>query len=88
MKIQPIQSPNFGVRLKPTKVSHYYPNCFVEKEEGLFKGKQVIISKNFINDKLSSRLIYVKDEAGKWLKSKLKYLENGEWKTLKGESNV
>jgi hypothetical protein len=60
----------------------------VEKEEGLFKGKQVILSKNFINDKLSSRLIYVKDEAGKWLKSKLKYLENGEWKTLKGECNV
>jgi len=88
MKIQPIQNPNFGIRIKPTKTTYYYPNCFVEKEIGLFKGKEVIISKNFINDKLSSRLIYVKDKAGKWLKSKLKYFEDGKWKVLRGENNA
>ena len=84
----PPYNPNFGIRIKPTKTSYYYPNCYVQKEVGLFKGKEIIISKNFINDKLSSRLIYIKDETGKWLKSKLKYLEDGKWKVLKGESNV
>lgn len=84
----PPYNPNFGIRVKPTKTSHYYPNCFVEKEVGLFKGKEIIISKNFMNDKLTSRLIYIKDETGKWLKSKLKYLEDGKWKVLKGENNA
>jgi hypothetical protein len=84
----PPYNPNFGIRIKPTKTSYYYPNCYIEKEVGLFNGKQVILSKNFMNDKLTSRLIYIKDETGKWLKSKLKYLEDGQWKVLKGESNV
>lgn len=86
MKIQPTQpSPSFGVRIKPTKVSHYYPNMRIEKEVGLFKGHEVTVSKNFVNNKITSRLIYVKDNTGKWLKSKLKYLDEGVWKVLKGE---
>lgn len=88
MKVQKIQNPNFGIRIKPTKTALYYPNCYVQKEVGVYRGKEIIITKNFINDKLSSRLIYVKDQAGKWLKSKLKYLEGGEWKVLRGESDV
>ena len=74
--------------MKPTKTSHYYPNCYVEKEVGSIKDKEVTISKNFMNDKLTSRLICVKDKADKWLKSKLKYFEDGKWKTLKRENNV
>ena len=89
MKIQQVQqcNPNFEIRIKPTKTSYYYPNCYIQNEVGLFKGREIIISKNFIDDKISSRLIYIKDKTGKWLKSKLKYFEDGKWKILKGEKN-
>lgn len=94
MKIQPIfkktqkPSPSFGIRIQPTKIVQYYPNMHYTKDVAMFKGHEVLLTKNFIDGELVSRLIYVKDESGKWLKSKFKYLENGVWKVLWGTRNV
>lgn len=92
MKIQPIfkktqkPQPSFGMRYLPTKKMMYAPNCYIEKEFGKYKGYDIIISKNFTNNKITSRLIYIKDEYGKWLKSKLKYFDGEMWKVLRGDN--
>lgn len=88
MKIQPIKPISFGIRLKPTRKIQYAPNCFIEREIGKYKGYNIMVSKNFTDNKLTSRLIYIKDKSGNWLASKLKYLEGTVWKVLKGGKNA
>lgn len=84
MRTQPIQSPNFGVRIQPTKVINHNPRVRVEKEVGFYKDHHITLTKNYLDNQLISRLIYVKDNTGKWLKSKLKYFQDGKWKVLMG----
>ena len=90
MIIEPIgkPQPTFGVRLAPTKKMMYAPNCFIEKDCGEYKGRNITITKNYINNKLCSTLFYVKNKAGKWLESTLKYVENGTKKILRSKNNV
>lgn len=70
------------MRCVPTKISQYAPTCYITKDFGRFKDYKIHISKNYIENKLSSTLIYITDKADKWLVSKLKYFEGGERKTL------
>jgi hypothetical protein len=89
--IQPVfkrTEPTFGIRRLPTKKIQYAPKLFIEKEVGKFKDYDIIISKHIDNNNITSRLIYIKDKYGNWIKSKLKYLEDGVWKVLKGGKNA
>ena len=71
MNIQPIDNTqNFQKRV------YYSKYGFIEKTVYKFKDKEVEISKNYLNEQLLCTLIYVK-QAGKWVKSKLKYFKDG-----------
>ena len=88
MKIQYCNNePSFQIKLQPTKITKYATNKYLTKDKGCYKGCEVIITKNFIANQLTSKLIYLKDTTGNWLKSKLKYCEGGEWKVLRSERN-
>ena len=88
MIIEPIgkPQPTFGVRVTPTKKITYAPNCYLEKDCAEYKGRKITITKNYINDKLCSKLFYVKNKAGEWLGSTLKYIENGTKKVLRSKN--
>ena len=90
MKIQktPPYNPTSGIRTAPTKVSVYAPKCYITKDVGQFKDYNIRITRNYLNNKLASTLYYVTDKAGKWLRSKLKYIENGKQKLLWSKNNV
>jgi hypothetical protein len=80
-------SPSFQIKLQPTKIINYATNKYLTKDKGCYKGCEVTITKNFIDNQLTSKLIYLKDTTGKWLKSKLKYFEEGQWKVLESRRN-
>lgn len=74
MRIEPTEQ-TFGITTN-RKISKYTYNCFIEKSKGSYKGYDLSIQKNYINNRLCSTLICI-SKAGKWIKSKLKYFENG-----------
>ena len=88
MKIQqtPPYNPAMGVRTSPTRVYMYAPAKYLTEDFGRFKDYKIHITKSYINDKLSQKLFYVTDSAGKWIKSKLKYFEDGKWKITRSEN--
>lgn len=90
MRIQqtPSYNPSMGIRLGTTKTSVYAPKCYITKDLGRFKDYKIQITRNFINNKLSSTLFYVTDKAGKWLGSKLKYIEDGVQKVIWSKNNA
>ena len=76
MRIEPTQ-PTFG--LNTQRVIRYdTPYCKRIVDTVSFdNGKSLRITKYFECDKLTQKLYYLKDQAGKWIKSKLKtYKDN------------
>ena len=73
MKIPQIErtSPTFGV-YKGTKLTPYGL-----KDTGVFKGYKLDIYKVNEGKKVTQKLYYLADSAGKWVKSKLVFFENG-----------
>ena len=74
-------NPSFGIRISTQNIP-YAKNHFINKEYGKIKGYDVFVSKNFSNNKLTSRLICIKDKFNNLIKGKIKYLEDGTWKNL------
>ena len=87
MKVDNVNNTNFGIRIKPTRKIPYANNCYITEDIGFFKNRRISITKNYIDEKLTSVLYYVKDNVGNWVKSKLKYIENGKITVLKGAKN-
>ena len=88
MKIQqtPPYNPIMGLNRVPTKRIYYLPNGFIEKDIVRLKDHTLLIARNYPNGKLSSTLFYLKDKAGRWVKSKLKYFEDGIQKCIRSEN--
>lgn len=86
MKINSINNSSFG--LHRTTRTIYNPNATktIADIVQLENGKRLTISKTY--DKfgvMTDKLQYLKDESGKWIKSKLQYFEGGKVvKILKG----
>jgi hypothetical protein len=81
----PPYNPNFGITTKPSKKIYYLADCWLEKDFASYKGFDISITKHFMGNKLISKLFYVK-KAGEWIKSKLRYFEDGKWKVTRSES--
>lgn len=88
MKIQPTQlnkpQPTFGIYQK-TKITEYAYKSYIKKDYGRFKDYSIYIQKNYLMGKLASTLISIK-KGEKWLKSKLKYFDNGIKKVIRSEA--
>ena len=71
MRIEPTQ-PTFG--LNTQRVIRYdTPYCKrIIDTVNLQNGKTLTISKHFERDNLTQKLYYLKNQAGEWIKSKLK----------------
>ena len=77
MKIQPTNQVTFALN-RQTQIRYVTPEVRkVIDTVRLSNRKQVIVSKEYYRGNLSSKLQYLKDAAGKWIKSKLDYFENG-----------
>lgn len=77
MKIQPVESPNFGL-VRQTQIRYTAPYTKVITDTvKLANGKKAIFASTYSGNTLESKLSYLKDAAGKWIKSKLDYFENG-----------
>ena len=83
MRIEPIQQ-TFGITTS-RKITKYAYNSYIEKSKGTYKGHDLYIQKNYLNGRLASTMICL-SKAGEWVKSKLKYIENGERKVLRTSS--
>lgn len=83
MRILPTEKYNktFGITTKFPKKNIYAPNCWNEMSEGSFKNYNFKVFKNYINGTYGSTLIVLKN-GEKWIKSKLKYFEDGKLKAL------
>lgn len=80
MKIQPT-SQSFGILVKPPVKKVYYPNCWNLISDGKCGDCTFRIYQNYIDGiKCSTLIMY--EKLGVWVKSKLKYIENGKRKTL------
>lgn len=90
MRIQatPPYNPSFGLNRTPVRRIDYRPNCYIEKEIVKLKENTILVSRNYLDNKLSSTLFYVKNKAGNWVKSKLKYIEDGVLKVIRSERNA
>lgn len=90
MIIEPIgkPQPTFGIKVGNTKVSRYAPHSYLTEDFGRYKDYKFHITKNYVDDKLKCSLCYVTDKAGKWITSKLKYVENGVRKVIWSKNNV
>jgi hypothetical protein len=88
MKIQqtPPYNPTMGLNRVPTRRIYYLPNGFLEKDIVKLKDHTLLITRNYPNGELSSTLFYLKDQAGRWIKSKLKYFEDGMQKCIRSEN--
>lgn len=75
-----------GLNKVPTKRVYYSPNSFLEEDIVKLKNHTLLIARNYPNGKLSSTLFYLKDQAGRWIKSKLKYFEDGVQKVIRSEN--
>ena len=80
MKIQPT-SQSFGILVKSPVKKVYYPNCWNIISEGKYKDATFKIYQNYIDGRKGSTVI-IYEKLGKWIKSKLKYTENGKRKTI------
>lgn len=69
--IQP-QHPSFGLKTQRAVRYHSFTKKSITDTAYLQNGKSLRIIKYFDYDKLTQKLYYLKDEAGKWVKSKLK----------------
>lgn len=81
-------NPSMGLNRVPTKRTYYLKNSFIEKDIIKLKEHTIFISRNYLDGKLSSTLFYVKDKYDNWVKSKLKYFEDGIQKIIRSENNV
>jgi hypothetical protein len=88
MKINatPPYNPTMGLNRVPTRRIYYLPNGFLEKDIVKLKDHTLLITRNYPNGELSSTLFYLKDQAGRWIKSKLKYFEDGMQKCIRSEN--
>ena len=89
MKIQPVESPNFGL-VRQTQIRYTAPYTKVITDTvKLANGKKVLFAKTYSGNTLESKLSYLKDAAGQWVKSKLRYYQGGKVvKTLNSEKEV
>lgn len=73
MKIQPTQSPNFGLNV--TRKIRFDSNTLKRVVDTVHfnNGKKLIITKAYDCNTLVSKLQYLKNEAGDWVRSKLRY---------------
>lgn len=81
-------NPTMGLNRVPTKRINYLPNGFIEKDIVRLKNHTLLITRNYPNGELTSTLFYVKNKAGDWVKSKLKYIEDGVLKVIRSERNA
>ena len=74
MRIEPIQQPQptFGLNVQKTIRYDSFTNKRIIDTVNFENGKKLQITKYFEYDKLVQKLYYLKDETGKWVKSKLK----------------
>lgn len=74
MIVNPIQlqQPSFGLKTQRAIRYHSFTKKSVTDTAYLQNGKSLRITKYFDYGKLTQKLYYLKDEAGKWVKSKLK----------------
>ena len=76
MKIQPIDNTIFKCHKGTTEKIRDYGK--VIQDTGIFKGNKLDIYSAYSREgKLIHKLYYLSDNVGHWLKSKLKYYENG-----------
>ena len=80
VKLIPPQN-TFGITVKPPKKIDYAPLCWNIKQTGKYKGYDIFVYNDYVQGVHSSTLISL-SKAGKWIKSKLKYMLDGERKTL------
>lgn len=75
MIIQPIttNNPTFGIYIN-TK-----PTWYGYVTHGTFKNQSIDVYNAFENGKIRHKLYYVTDNAFNWVKSKLKFYNNGEY---------
>lgn len=89
MKIQPTNQVTFGLN-RQTQIRYVTPEVRkVIDTVRLSNRKQVIVSKEYYRGNLSSKLQYLKDAAGEWVKSKLVYYSgNKPAKVIKSEKEM
>lgn len=75
-------NPNFKIRAGNTKVIQYAKDSYITQDFGRFKDKKILITKNFIDNKLTSTHYYLSDKHDNWIKSKLKTIENNVLKVI------
>lgn len=91
MKIQQTLPYNttMGLNRVPTKRTYYLADCYWERDTINLKYYTVLITKNFMGGELASKLYYVTDKAGKWIKSKFKYIDDfGNKKVMRSYNNA
>lgn len=71
MRIEPTQQ-TFGLKTQRTIRYNSPISKTIIDTAFLQNGKSLNVAKYFEYDKLTQKLYYLKDEAGKWVKSKLK----------------
>jgi len=84
MKIQPIpqNSPTFGIYIKTT------PKYYGHITHGAFKGNTIDIYTAYEGSWIRHKLYYVKNNAGNWVKSKLKSYHKGKCVGVARAKNV
>ena len=73
MKIQPIQTPSFGLNTARKIRFDGETQKRIIDTVNFDNGKKLIITKAYDCNTLVSKLQYLKNEAGDWIKSKLRY---------------
>lgn len=81
MRVEPINPFRFGITVKPPKKINYAPLCWNIKQTGKYKGYDIFVYDDFMQGVHNSTMISL-SKSGKWIKSKLKYIEGGKLKTL------
>lgn len=86
MKIQPVSQVSFGFN-KTRSLRYIEPDVKQAIDIIRFEnGKRLTITAQYKRGVLQNKLYYLKDAAGRWIKSKLDYFEHGKKvKTLKSE---
>lgn len=89
MKLEPISSNTFGLN-KQTKIMYTKPYTkIITDTVKLANGKKILYSKTYEGNTLTSKLSYLKNAAGEWVKSRLRYYKGGKVvKTLNSEKEV
>lgn len=89
MKIQPTQSPNFGLNV--TRKIRFDSDTLKRVVDTIHfnNGKKLIITKAYDCNTLVSKLQYLKNEAGDWVRSKLRYYKGRQViKEMRSYNNV